>query len=80
MSGPIEKTPSDCWEEAMAHLCLAMTFYDPMKDAPTQQKRDQATKGYVASVDRMVEALAPLAFAGLLDDVGAFLDAQFGRV
>lgn len=80
MSVSVETTARELWDQSLDHLHRAMTFKAPMNAPLTQEQRDQATKAYVEAVDGLVDALAPLALAGFLDDIGGFLDTQFGRV
>lgn len=80
MSAPSEKTPHESWLEVLNFTGVALQARPVMKEAQTQADRDSATRIYVNAVDRVIDTLEVMAQRGHLNDVGAFLDAQFGRV
>jgi hypothetical protein len=80
MSAPIEKSPQECWLDVLGHVGTAVAARPIMKAGQTFAERDGATRVYVEAVDQLVDDLEAMARRGHLADVGAFLDAQFGRV
>lgn len=80
MSVPVEKTPRECWEDALGFVGVALLARPSMKAGSSAPDHESATRTYVYAVDQLIDTLEAMARRGQLDDIGAFLDVQFGRV
>ncbi|RUS64907.1 hypothetical protein EGN72_02630 [Pseudorhodobacter sp. E13] len=80
MIAPVEKSPHECWLDVLGLVDTALTARPAMHNAPSVAERNGARRVYVEAVDKLIDTLEAMARRGHLNDIGAFLDVQFGRV